>query len=359
LIPTSNDGKVADGKLLQDAYVKWKKNFVTASASNFRVMTPEIDSGVTLSEGVAYGMLMAVYMGDKTLFDGLWGYWKANATAGTLMAWKVPGGSGSATDADQDAAFALLEASKQWPSGSYAPAAATLIADIWNFDIDASLYLPKGGSNYVSVNPTNPSYFAPAFYREFAKIDAGHSWAGVVTAVYSALAAISGTNGLVPAWCASNCTAAGSNGSATDTEYQYNSHRVSWRIGVDACWNSEPKAATYLNKIVGFFNGQAGTGGLSRLLDIYKTTGIGDTTNGNDNSMSLVGCLGVGAMSVNSTNGQGGLAARAWQFVLEGQYTANYTFTNGSTSTKANYTYYNATVGLLAGLTMSGNFYPM
>jgi endoglucanase len=359
--PKSNDGKVADGRLLQDAYVKWKTNFVKADGSNVKVVSPEIDNGATVSEGIAYGMLIAVYVGDKALFDGLYGYWKAHVQAGSLMTWKIPGGTGSATDADEDAAFALLEASKQWPSGGYS--ATTMISDVWSHDIDPTSLLPTGGSNYnnsTSLYVTNPSYFAPAMYREFAKVDTGHNWAGVITAVYNALdGAISGSMGLVPAWCKTNCTGAGTNGAATDGEYQYDSHRVPWRIGIDACWNSEAKAATYLGKIIGFFNSQAGAAGLSVLGDIYKTDGTADTINGADNSMSLVGCMGAGAMSVSSTNGQGGLAVRAWQFILEGQYTANYTFTNGNANTKPRYNYYNATVGLLTGLTMSGNFYPM
>ena len=28
----------------------------------------------TVSEGIGYGMLLAVYMNDQTLFDGLWKY---------------------------------------------------------------------------------------------------------------------------------------------------------------------------------------------------------------------------------------------------------------------------------------------
>ncbi len=342
--PKSVDGKTADGKLIQDAYVKWKNNFVKTDGSNLKVVSPEIDSGATVSEGIGYGMMMAVYMGDKALFDGLYGYWNAHIATGTLMNWKIASGgstsgSGSATDADEDAAFALLEASKQWTSGGYS--ATTIISDIWSHDIDSGTSLPKGGSNYSSVNPTNPSYFAPAFYKEFAKVDTGHSWSSVVTAVYNALNSGVGnsvTGGLVPAWCTTNCTAVGSNGAATDGEYQYDSHRVPWRIGVDACWNSEAKAATYLSKIIGWFTSTSGANvnslGLSSLEDIYQTNGTKDTTNGANNSMSMIGCLGVGAMSISSTNGSGGFAERAWQFVLEGEYSSNYTFTNGQGSTK-------------------------
>ena len=84
----------ATGKLLRNAYVAWKAKFVVADGSNQRVLSPEIDgpnSNVTVSEGIGYGMLMAAYMGDKALFDGLLGYWKAHRSAQSmLMTWKIP-----------------------------------------------------------------------------------------------------------------------------------------------------------------------------------------------------------------------------------------------------------------------------
>ncbi|HSY62777.1 MAG TPA: glycosyl hydrolase family 8, partial [Cytophaga sp.] len=65
-----------------DAYNAWKTNYVEACGSNFRVKfdTPS----QTVSEGIGYGMLIAAYAGDKTLFDGLWGYYKANSDGNGL-----------------------------------------------------------------------------------------------------------------------------------------------------------------------------------------------------------------------------------------------------------------------------------
>ncbi len=63
-------------------------------------------------------MMIAVNMNDQTLFDSLYGYWNNNLATGTLMTWCIPTsgtscqpqGGGSATDADEDAAYALLMA---------------------------------------------------------------------------------------------------------------------------------------------------------------------------------------------------------------------------------------------------------
>ena len=362
--PNDANGQVADGKLLQTAYVNWKTNFVRADGSNQKVISPEIDSGATVSEGIGYGMLLAVYMGDKALFDGLYGYEKAHLAVGTLMNWKIASGgstsgTGSATDADEDMAFALLEAAKQWPTGGYS--ATAMISDIWSHDIDKSSLLPTGGSNYSSTSSqvTNPSYFAPAFYREFAKVDS-NNWSGVISAVYTAFNSGIGnavSDGLVSAWCSNNCTATGSNGATTDTEYQYDSHRVPWRLSIDTCWNGTTTGNTYLSKLIGFFNSQSSTAGLANLVDIYMTNGTKDTTNSAPNSMSLIGCAGVGAM-VNATNASS-FRDRAWQFLLDGQYTDSPPFMGQISGTKGGYTYYNATVGLMAMLTMTGNFYVM
>src|SRR4029079_1383898 len=130
---TKTAGIAVEGKFLASAYAQWKANFVVSSGSGFRVQRPE-NSNDTVSEGIGYGMLISAYMGDKTLFDGLWTYWKGNCASGSgntcLMTWKIPGGSGSATDADEDAAFALLMASKQWPSGSYGADATAMMGAV-------------------------------------------------------------------------------------------------------------------------------------------------------------------------------------------------------------------------------------
>jgi endo-1,4-beta-D-glucanase Y len=353
----------ATGKDLQFAYKNWYSRFVTASGGGLRVQRPE-NGNDSVSEGTAYGMLIAVYMNDPTLFAGLWKYWQQNETAGTLETWNSTGGSGSATDADQDAAFALIEAGKRWSNSSYTSAGTTMVQDIWMHDIDSSSHLPRGGSNYTGtsgggdLNNTNPSYFAPAYYPTFAKVDSGHAWSSVTTAVYSALDTLAnGTTGLVPAWCSNNCTAVGSNGAATDLIYQYDAHRVPWRVGLDACWNGSSSAKSFLTKISGFFAGIAATsgangGGLGRLVDLYDLNGAA-APNAAPNSMSLIGSAAVGAMSGSNSS----FVNSAWQILLDGENRA--TLDVAKAGSQSGYSYYNATVGLLTMLSLSGNLYAM
>jgi endo-1,4-beta-D-glucanase Y len=358
----------ATGKLLQDAYVVWKSKFVVADGNNLRVISPEIDTGnPTVSEGMGYGMLMAVYMGDKPLFDGLLGYWKAHPSAQSmLMTWKIggTGGSGSASDADEDVAFALQMALKQWPTGGYATDASTILSQFLGSDVTTGNRL-KGGNQFSSEDVHNPSYFAPAFYKYFATVDTANAarWTALATNCYAELTSISGTNGLVPAWCTGNCTTRGSGGLnyIDELHYQYDSHRTPWRIGLDQCWYGDTNATAYLNKVVGFFAGASDTEGLSSLLDIYTGDGTapGSPTVYAYNSMSLIGCAGVGAMGATAATA-GAFRDRVWAYLLSGLYTDNPTFKVGVAGTvKPGYTYYNATVGLLTAMTMSGNIYLM
>jgi endo-1,4-beta-D-glucanase Y len=353
----------ASGKYLADMYVQWKAKFVTGSGSSTRVQRPE-NSNDTVSEGIGYGMLIAVALGDKTLFDGLWSYSQAHVATGMLMTWDISSGggnagTGSATDADEDMAYALIEAGKQW-GGTYAATAKTMIGQIWTSDIDQTALLPTGGSNYGSVTGgkvTNPSYFAPAYYRVFATVDTGHAWGTVATNVYSAISNIEGqvgTAGLIPAWCTSSgstsstiCNGVGSNGGADDKLYQYDAHRVPWRLGLDYCLNGTAAAKTFLTNNASFFASKSATG-VGRLVDIYTLSGA-PNSDAEPNSMSIVGTAGVGAMAVGNA-----FASTAYHFVLDASYTPA-SFIPDS-SGKIAYTYFNATVGLITALTMSGNF---
>jgi hypothetical protein len=315
-------------------------------------------------------MRLSVYMGDKTLFDALYSYWTSHSAGGnasTLMTWCIQAGAGScpatggsATDADEDVAWALIQAGKQWGSATYSTAATAMISQIYTADIDATTNVPKGGSNYSSPNPTNPSYFAPAYYRVFATIDMGHPWNNVAAASYTALANIAATfgGGLVPAWCApsgsNQCGAISSNNGVDDMRYQYDAHRVPWRIGIDACWNGGSGQATaakaFLLSNTNFFVGKT-MAGIGRAVDIYQMGGAINTADAKPNSMSAIGSAGVGAMANAASNANAkAFLDRAYRFILDANYTSD------PASATTGYTYFNASVGLLSAITMSGNF---
>lgn len=339
----------ATGKQLIEAYLNWKKTFVVAAGDGFRVVSPEIDNGATVSEGIAYGLLIAVFMNDQPLFDGLLKYWKANPSGQSmLMNWKIPGGSGSATDSDEDAAFALIQASKQW-GGNYLNDAKTILTQMAANDLTADNIL-KPGNQFGGADLTNPSYFAPAYYRIFAAVDTANAakWNGVVTSTYQYLNKIEGDNGLVPAWCSNSCGSRGGGSYADNNMYQYDSHRTPWRMALDVCWNNNADAKDYVNKITKTFIAKSDTEGIGAIADIYD--GSGNAKTGSSmNSMSIIGTAAVGAMATGDASHKAFLD-RAYQFLIGASYNADPTYKDDG------YTYYNATVGLLTALTLTGNF---
>ena len=110
----------------------------------------------TVSEGIGYGMLIAVYMNDQALFDDLWKYeqlWPNDMSG--LMDWYINAagtmrlGTGPATDADEDMAFALVMADRQWGgkgslASNYIDIAKDQISKIWNNEIYQSKLLRPG-----------------------------------------------------------------------------------------------------------------------------------------------------------------------------------------------------------------------
>lgn len=330
---------------VQTAYAKWKADLVVTNSDGTqrvqRTATDGIDTcrplNSTVSEGIGYGMLIAAYMGDQTLFDNLWLYEQKNLDMDGLMNW-APGGPASsgcangATDADEDMAFALLMADKQWGgqgmlSKSYMETAIAQIQTIWAHEIFNWTWVAAGDQFGNNTN-INISYLAPAYYRAFAQADpltcpqgtsvadasmqkwgdAGNQfcdrWWGVLDQAYTSIsdslnsANGNAANGLVPGWCndanGAPCTAA----SGEPFNYQYDACRTPFRIGLDWCWNGETRAKSYLAQISSFFLGV----GAKNIVDGYALSGAPQAaTTLSDGGVPLaapfVGPAGVGAMS--------------------------------------------------------------
>src|SRR5690606_1381411 len=69
----------ADSEAARRAYERWKEELVTADGAGgyLRVRRPDspgAEVNSTVSEGIAYGMMLAVIMGDQPTFDALWKY---------------------------------------------------------------------------------------------------------------------------------------------------------------------------------------------------------------------------------------------------------------------------------------------
>jgi endo-1,4-beta-D-glucanase Y len=301
--PCMLTGVANASSLTETAYSGWKSTYVVSASPGLRVQRPENQSD-TVSEGMGYGLLAAVYMNDQATFDGLWAFTKANLDSSGLMNWHLSssgsiaaGGAGSATDADEDIAFALLMASDQWKGGTYLQDGVQMVNAMRGPDLftDGSV---QNGDTWNSTNAMNPDYFSPAYYRVFAKAADDPFWSTmVIERGYAHLAALTGTGGLVPnstnlqnSVDPSTCN---TQGHTCDLKYGYDACRMPWRIAMDACWNNEPRAIMYLTAIGNYFNNN---GGVSGIGDGY-TSPNGPKTSSNQNS-AFIGPAGVAGMAV-------------------------------------------------------------
>ena len=116
--------QAADNNFLLQEWEEWKRTRITENgARGFkRVQRSAEDNYDTVSEGMAYGLLFSVYFNEQELFDDLYSYVKLYLNNNGLMSWHIDangnvvgtGGYGSATDADEDIALALIFAHKVW-----------------------------------------------------------------------------------------------------------------------------------------------------------------------------------------------------------------------------------------------------
>lgn len=309
----------AEAEDARRAFVRFREEIVTGDGARgfLRTRRPDTPDGVvnsTVSEGIAYGMIIAVMFDDQELFDGLWQYALCFLNEAGFMSWYIAPdgsralGSGGATDSDEDMAWALVMAHRQWGGrGSlretYLSHAERQIERLWQYEVDhgahAGMLLP--GDEWRGQNVFNPSYFAPNQYRVFAEVSGKTSeFTSVIERgyeiVWSSLNAHSGNehNGLVPAWC----NAAGEPVEAFPgamMNYQTDSARLPFRLGQDFAYHQDPRARAYLQKVSAFFAGI----GADHIGDGYALTGEAApdprTVQPNPGSAVFVGCAAVGA----------------------------------------------------------------
>jgi len=308
--------RVADAEA---AFAKWKTDLLTSDGANgaLRVRRPN-SSGAqvnsTVSEGIAYGMLIAVYMDDQATFDGLWKYALQWLDENGLMHWYInaegtmPLGTGAASDGDEDMAFAHLMAHERWGGGgslaeSYQTYATRLIGLIWDHEIDhgrGDILTP--GDGFADGSVINISYFAPAFFRAFGRASGDEAgWGRSVDASYDAIeAALNPTNqnednGLVPAWSTPAGVPTVPPGTSHPIHHQLDSCRTPFRLAQDYCWYGEPRALAYLDKINSFHSSV----GALNILDGYDLNGTPHPqfASVGMQSAAFVGPAAVGAMA--------------------------------------------------------------
>lgn len=245
----------------------WKKAYFKACPDG--KLAGIWNGGGVVSEGIGYGMLITANAGTQEDFDAVNAFYeKGSKSEKGLLNWTctfdaaacsvVCTGNG-ATDADLDIAAALLQAGQRW-GGSYSAKALTLIKALRNSVVETcgSIRAIRPGDKWGGCTEgkgglINPSYYAPAYYRAFAKVDTegAATWNQLVEDTY-------------PLWTLGwkghpNKTflwpdAQKWNGTAFENGEGfagngYDACRVPWRIATDYAWSGEPRAQVLLTQI--------------------------------------------------------------------------------------------------------------
>jgi endo-1,4-beta-D-glucanase Y len=351
ILPTNLTANDID---IQSEYASWKTNYVEACGTTMaRVKFDETAN--TVSEGIAYGMLLAAYAADKDLFDRLWAYYKNFRNRNGVMHWKISGCNtinqqNGATDAELDAAMALIVANYQWPTNAsphnYKTDGVALINAIKTHETasDGTFY----NGDMWKPDCRNPSYQAPAYARAFKRFMADNGsnqdsfWDNVATKTEALFAANAhSTSGLNTNWCtpagppSSSCSGSGT---APD-KFGYDACRAPWRQAVDILWYG-PTTASTVQPVV------------NRAIDFWITKGASNVQGGNnmnhdgsgsgDRNCAFWGPVGAQSLAVSNTT--------AHQTFCNQMYTQN-KLNSGATG------YFTKILQMIGLFVQSGNFW--
>jgi oligosaccharide reducing-end xylanase len=295
------------------------------------------DSNDVRSEGMSYGMLIAVQMDLRTQFDSLWKFakqymqypsntataawkyyfkWQGTVNSANATSWTVTfgGTTGPAPDGDQYFAAALYLADKRWGStgtynykqeadnisGAMLHNAATsdsrfpLISTSQNMVV----FYPYSGSNAF----TDPSYHLPAFYELFAAYGpSGDSarWKSLASVSRTFLVtSANATTGLHPDYATfSGSPTTAQSGDGHD-QFGFDAWRVVMNMAVDYEWfSADSRLKTQVEKYQTFFGSYLGTNNVTQSQ--FTVTGGSPTGGG---STALTGTLAVGSFASTTSN---------------------------------------------------------
>ncbi len=277
-----------DRNAVEAGWQEWKNDYVTSdqagAAPRLRVKTPDMGNQ-TVSEGQAYGMLIAAALEEQSTFDSLWMYAADHLDANGLMHWRTSGfgnitGYGAATDADVDIALALVMACQHvengvWGAGQfdYCALATEMITAIWETEVDhpgpgpfagldnnPGYELIPGDLFYQKIDYpngiTNLSYFSPAHFRIFAEFTGNQGWYEVISRNYEIASLVQANScaGLVSNWNTYDGAVAYPSFYSNDSAaWGWDAARYAWRVALDRYWFGSAEAGEALNPIGSFF----------------------------------------------------------------------------------------------------------
>lgn len=313
------------------------------------------------SEGMSYGMMIAVQLDKQTEFNRLWKWAKTymqhkSGPPKNYFAWQLkPDGTiidaTSASDGEEWIVLSLFFASGRWGNGdgifNYKAEAQKILDAMINKELEpgndgtiTNMFNRKEKMVVFVPEPqaddfTDPSYHLPHFYELWGK------WSNKENQFCLEAAAVSRTffkkaahpaTGLFPDYSRFDGTPYNPFGSGSD-DFRYDARRVAMNIAVDYQWFAEDEwAVEQCNRLLNFFHKQ----GIGRYGDLYTLEG---KNIGKDHSTGLVAMNAVAALASANENRK--------EFVRELWET---NIPSGL------YRYYDSVLYMLGMLQVSGNF---
>lgn len=296
----------------------------------------DIKNNDVRSEGMSYGMMIAVQMGDKDIFDRLWRWSQRymqhkDGPRKGYFAWScrtdgTPNALGAASDGELYYVTALIFASNRWGNDSginYLAEARNILdqamqksgmdhaAPLINLDHRLITFTPDSwGTKY-----TDPSYHVPAFYEVWARwADDGRSafWRDCASRSRQYLhIATHPVTGLTPDYA--NYDGSPRPGPMVIGDaFRFDSWRVPMNVALDYAWSGADAdwQRQYADRVQSFFYSQ----GIDEYVDQYNIDGspvseiVGDNLR---HSVGLVSALGAASLAATDCKSRE-FARRLW-----------------------------------------------
>ena len=198
----------------------------------------------TVSEGQAYGLLVAVAVGDEQRFDSIWRWTRENLVRDDgLLAWRWADGAVvddmPASDADVDAARALVLAGEAFDEPSYTRAGVDLgseVLDRMTVSTDVGrVLLPGPWAAGAGPWSYNPSYASPAAFDLLGDASGDPRWAELETGSRAVTTAVLDSTALPSDWAqvrqdGSVVPLPSADGSSGTVQYSYDAARLVLRF---------------------------------------------------------------------------------------------------------------------------------
>ena len=333
----------------------------------------DINNNDIRSEGMSYGMMVAVQLDKKQDFDALWNWSRTHMyhadeghPAHGYFAWQMrPDGTAidemPAPDGEEYFATALFFAEHRWGAGegiyAYKQEALQLLDDMKNrqpitgtvnkerqttgvalFNPEHKMvrFTPDSGNFVKNGDHTDPSYHLPSFYELWALWGPEQDRAFWQQAAQASrdyfIAATHPKTGLAPDYAHFDGTPKAASWDAATADFRWDAWRTAMNWSMDtAWWAKDPRQTELSNRLLNFF---ASIG--EKYPSTYKLDGTPTSQS-----------TGSGLVAMNATAAMAASDPIAWQFV-EALY--NQPVPTGK------YRYYDGMLHLMALLHVAGEF---